>query len=120
MLVTNMKKGAPGDEDPRKERDWTLQTGMVSAGKAAAQICQPHRKPSWEAHRFIVKQKITWTQAQSFSVAALLHQLPFPTLTASVFFSSQCEGHSPGPCVSQATALPLTPYPAPGAYNMIS
>lgn len=58
MLVTNMKEGAPRDEGPRKERDWTLETGMVSAGKEAAQICQPHRKPSREAHRFIVKRKI--------------------------------------------------------------
>lgn len=64
MLVTNRKEGAPRDEDPRRERDWTLETGMVSAGEEAARICQPHRKPSWEVHGFIVKREIMWIQAQ--------------------------------------------------------
>lgn len=44
MLLTNMKKGAPGDGDPRKERDWTLETGTASAGKAAARICTQEAK----------------------------------------------------------------------------
>lgn len=55
MLMTTMKQGAPGDRGI--ERGPGPLREKMSAGKEAAHICQPHRKPAWEAHRFIAKKE---------------------------------------------------------------